>query len=129
MMLATSNLTNSFITISFILGFSWCCDSREGRAPSSKRIRCIQIDRSIPFKSAIVHTIAFLCFFNTSNKLSSWSFCRSEAMMTGRVSLDMRKAYLSLFGSGFNSLWWRLKGRNERSAQSQGRGSFGTLHG
>jgi hypothetical protein len=57
----------------------------------------------MPFKSATVHPIASLCFFNIANKLSSWSFCRSEAMMTRKVSLEPRKAYLSLFGSGFNS--------------------------
>jgi hypothetical protein len=103
MMPASSNLTISFITTSFMLGFSRRCASREGLAPSSRWIWCIQMDGSIPFRSTTVHPIASLCFFNTSNRLSSWSFYRFEAMMTGRVSLAPRKACLSLSSRGFNS--------------------------
>jgi hypothetical protein len=103
MMPASSNLTTSFITTSFMLGFSRRCASRKGLAPSSRWIGCIQMDGSIPFRSATVHPIAYLCSFNTSNRLSSWSFCKSEVMMTGKVSLAPRKAYLSLSSKGFNS--------------------------
>jgi hypothetical protein len=130
MMPASSSLTTSFITTSFMLGFSQRYASRDGLTPSSRWIRCIQMDGSIPFRSAIVHPIAYLCSFNTSNRLSSWSFCRSEAMMTGRVSLTSRKAYLSLSSKGFNSSF----GGDSREGTGgvldvKGKGSFGSLHG
>jgi hypothetical protein len=130
MMPASSNLTTSFITTSFILGFSRCCASREGLAPSSRWIRCIQMDGSIPFSSTTVHPIAYLCSFNTSNILSSWSFCRFEAMMAGRVSLAPRKAYLSLSGRGFNSIFSRDSREGTKGVLDvRGKGSFGSLHG
>jgi hypothetical protein len=126
----SSNLTTSFITTSFMLGFSQRCASREGLAPSSRWIWCIQMDGSIPFRSATVHPIASLCSFSTSNRLSSWSFYRSEAMMTGRVSLIPRKAYLSLSGRGFNSSFNRdLREGTGGVLDVRGKGSFGSLHG
>jgi hypothetical protein len=90
MMPTSSSLTTSFITTSFMLGFSRRCASREGLAPFSRWIRCIHMDGSIPFRSAIVHIMASLCSFSTSNRLSSWSFCKSDAIMTGRVFLAPR---------------------------------------
>jgi hypothetical protein len=125
MMPASSNLTTSFM-----LGFSRHCVSREGQAPSFRWIRCIQIEGSLPFKYAIVHPITSLCSFNTSNKLSSLSFRRSEAMMTGIVLSNPRKAYLSLSGSGFNSSFGGDSREGTRGVLDvRGRGSFATLHG
>ena len=126
----SSNLTTSFITTSFMLGFSQHCASREGRTPSSRWIWCIQIEGLIPFKSTIVHPIAYLCSFNTSNRLFSWSFSRSKAMMIGMVLLDPGKAYLSLSSNGFNSSF----GGDSREGTGgvldvRGKGSFGTIHG
>jgi hypothetical protein len=88
------------------------------------------MEGSIPFKFAIVHPIASLCSFNTSNRLSSWSFCRYEVMMTGRVLLDPRKAYSSLSGSGFDSSF-DGDSRDETGGvlDVRGKGSFGALHG
>jgi hypothetical protein len=85
---------------------------------------------SIPFKSVVVHLITSLRPFNTSNIMSSWFFCRFEVMITGKVSLDLRKAYLSLSGSGFNSSF----GGDSREGtggvlEVRGRRSFGTLYG
>jgi hypothetical protein len=85
---------------------------------------------SIPFKSAIVHPIASLCSFYSSNRLSSWSFCRSKVMMTGRVSLAPRKAYFSLSGKGFNSSF----GGDSREGMGgvldvRGKDSFGIFQG
>ena len=130
MILASSNLTTSFITTSLMLVFSQCCASHKGQAPFSKWIQCIQIKGSIPFKSAIVLPIASLHFFNTSNKLSSWSFCRSTTKMISRMSLDTRKAYLSLSSSGFNSSFGGDSTEETGGVLDvKGRGSFNTLHG
>jgi hypothetical protein len=51
-------------------------------------------------------------------------------MITGKVSLDLRKAYLSLSSSGFNSSF----GGDSREGtggvlEVRGRRSFGTLYG
>jgi hypothetical protein len=130
MMPALSNLTTSFITTFFMLGFSLHSASREGQAPSFRWIQCIQMDGSIPFRSATVHPIAFLCSFNTSNRLSSWSFCRSEAIMTRRALLEPRKAYLSLFGRGFNlSFGGDFREGMGGVLDVKGNGSFGIFHG
>jgi hypothetical protein len=67
---ASSNLITSFITTSFMLGFSRHCASKEDQAPSPRGIWCIQMEGSIPFKFATVHPIASLCSFNTFNGIS-----------------------------------------------------------
>ncbi|KAJ0918234.1 hypothetical protein HanRHA438_Chr05g0215421 [Helianthus annuus] len=51
------------------------------------------IDGLIPLRLAIVHPIAPLFSFKTSNKARSCAISKLEAIMTGRVSLSPRKAY------------------------------------
>jgi hypothetical protein len=51
-------------------------------------------------------------------------------MMTGRVSLAPRKAYLSLSGRGFNSSFGGdLREGIGGVLDVRGKGSFGSLHG
>ena len=73
---------------------------------------CVQIKGLIPFMSAIVHPIAFLCIFRVCNNLPSWSVSSLEEIITGKVSFSPKKEYLRSDGNGFNSSLggWTLDG-------------------
>ena len=56
----------------------------------------------MPSISPKVQPIASLLFLSRAINLTSWSWSRSEAIMTGNDSSGPRNAYLKESGRGFN---------------------------
>ena len=63
----------------------------------------VQNEGLIPCVYAIFHTMAFLCHFGISNRLSFWRPSRSEVMITGSFELLSKKAHSRWLGRFFNS--------------------------
>ena len=61
------------------------------------------MEGSILFRSAMDQLIASLLFFRIPTNYASRSGVKSDAMITRRVLLGPRNAYLSAAKSGFNS--------------------------
>ena len=100
---ASRSFNTSPLITSFILGFKHLCIYRTGLDSSSRYMRCVHMRGLMPWRSAIVQPKAFLCFFSTCNKDSSWPSNRLEDMTTGYDSPSPRKAYLSVESRGFLS--------------------------
>ncbi|KAJ0770565.1 hypothetical protein HanPI659440_Chr07g0259091 [Helianthus annuus] len=66
-------------------------------------ILCMTIDGLIPLRSAIVHPIALLFSFKTSNNACSWANSKLEAIMTGKVSLSPKNTYFKWLGKSLSS--------------------------
>src|SRR5204862_1436040 len=72
--------------------------SLEVFALSSKCILCMIVDGLISLMSNKVHPIASFCSFRSAIILCSCSSVRSEAMITGKVSLIPSKTYFKVSG-------------------------------
>ena len=96
-----SHFSTSFLTTSFITGFSLLRCSIEVLTLSSKRILCIQIEGLIPFRSSIDQAIAFLYFLRISNSFFSASLVNPAEMMTGFAFSGCKKAYFKCSSNSF----------------------------
>jgi len=83
----------SFITTSFMVGFSLRCGFLTGLASSFSKILCMQIAGFMPFISAKVNLIAVLFSLKTLNNFSSLVTVRSFAMITSNVSHSPKYTY------------------------------------
>ena len=61
------------------------------------------MERLIPGISASVRPIAFMFFLRISSSFSSYSGCKSLAMMTGSFSFGVKNAYFRFSSSDFSS--------------------------
>ena len=73
MIAALSHLRISSLTASNTLGFSHLCASLEGQEYSSRKMRRVHAEGSIPLRSDKFHPIASFLPRKTANNLSSWS--------------------------------------------------------
>ena len=103
---ALSHLRISSLMASHTLGFSHLCASLEGRESSSRKIRCVHKEGSIPLRSDKFHPIVSFRPRKTANNLSSWSWSSWEDIITGLAQWSSKKAYFSVEGSGFSSSAW-----------------------
>ena len=99
---AFNHFNTSFLTTSFITGFSllWC--SIEVFALSSSRILCMQIEGLIPLRSLIDQAIDSLYVFRIFSSLYSSFSVNTTCIITGFAFSCYKKAYFRLLGNSFN---------------------------
>ena len=95
MKLVFSQLSTSFLTMSFIVGFSLLRCSIEVFTLSSKRILCMQMEGLIPFKSSIDQAIASLYFLIVSSSFCSSDSVNTTEIITGFALSGSKKAYFN----------------------------------
>jgi len=57
----------------------------------------------IPFMFVVVQSMAVLHSYNTCNSFSTYTTSKPDDIITGKVELGPKKAYLRWAGSGFKS--------------------------
>ena len=99
---AFNHFSTSFLTTSFITGFSllWC--SIEVFASSFNNNLCMQIEGLIPFRSSIDQAIASLYFLRICSSFCSSISVNVADMITGFPFYCSKKEYFKRLGNSFN---------------------------
>ena len=99
----SSNLSTSFFTTSYIMGFRHLYIYLTSLASSSRKVLLVQRDELIPFSSTMVQPNAPLCYERNFVHLPSYTSSKVDDIMIEKVLLSLKNVYFSSFGSSFKS--------------------------